>query len=39
MATLLLVALEFVAGTLAHSLALLSDGWHNFTDIPTLILS
>jgi cobalt-zinc-cadmium efflux system protein len=38
-ATLLLVALEFVAGTLAHSLALLSDGWHNFTDIPTLILS
>jgi cobalt-zinc-cadmium efflux system protein len=38
-ATLVLVAVEFVAGTLAHSLALISDGWHNFTDIPTLVLS
>lgn len=34
-ATLALVATEFVAGMLAHSLALISDGWHNFTDIPT----
>lgn len=34
-----MVATEFVAGTLAHSLALISDGWHNLTDVPTLILS
>lgn len=38
-ATLALVATEFVAGTLAHSLALLSDGWHNFSDVPSLALS
>jgi cobalt-zinc-cadmium efflux system protein len=38
-ATVVLVAVEFVAGTLAHSLALISDAWHNFTDIPTLVLS
>jgi cobalt-zinc-cadmium efflux system protein len=38
-ATLALVATEFVAGKLAHSLALISDGWHNLTDLPTLILS
>ena len=37
--TLGLVATEFVAGALAHSLALISDGWHNLTDVPTLILS
>lgn len=37
--TLTLVATEFIAGTLAHSLALISDGWHNLTDVPTLILS
>jgi cobalt-zinc-cadmium efflux system protein len=37
--TLGLVATEFVAGSLAHSLALISDGWHNLTDIPTLILA
>ena len=37
--TLALVAIEFVAGVLAHSLALISDGWHNFTDIPTLVFS
>lgn len=37
--TLALVATEFVAGKLAHSLALISDGWHNLTDVPTLILS
>jgi cobalt-zinc-cadmium efflux system protein len=38
-ATVALVATEFVAGVLAHSLALLSDGWHNFTDVPTLLLT
>jgi len=37
--TLGLVATEFVVGTLAHSLALISDGWHNLTDVPTLVLS
>ncbi len=37
--TVALVATEFVAGTLARSLALISDGWHNLTDVPTLILS
>jgi cobalt-zinc-cadmium efflux system protein len=38
-ATLGLVATEFVAGSLAHSLALVGDGWHNLTDVPTLILA
>ncbi|MBZ5543732.1 MAG: cation diffusion facilitator family transporter [Acidobacteriia bacterium] len=38
-ATVALVATEFVAGALAGSLALLSDGWHNFTDVPTLLLT
>lgn len=37
--TLALVVTEFVAGTVAHSLALVSDGWHNLSDVPTLILS
>lgn len=37
--TLALVAVEFVFGSLAHSLALVSDGWHNLTDVPSLILS
>jgi cobalt-zinc-cadmium efflux system protein len=37
--TLGLVATEFVAGSLAHSLALVGDGWHNLTDVPTLILA
>ena len=37
--TLVLVAAEFIAGHLAHSLALTSDAWHNLTDLPTLILS
>jgi cobalt-zinc-cadmium efflux system protein len=37
--TLALVATEFVVGTLAHSLALISDAWHNLTDVPALILS
>jgi cobalt-zinc-cadmium efflux system protein len=37
--TLALVAAEFISGTMAHSLALVSDGWHKLTDVPTLILS
>ena len=37
--TLGLVATEFVAGSLAHSLALVGDGWHNLTDVPTLTLA
>ena len=37
--TVALVAVEFVVGTLAHSLALISDAWHNLTDVPALILS
>jgi cobalt-zinc-cadmium efflux system protein len=37
--TLALVITEFAAGTLAHSLSLLSDGWHNLADIPTLAFS
>ena len=37
--TAALVATEFLAGIFAHSLALISDGWHNLTDVPTLILS
>jgi cobalt-zinc-cadmium efflux system protein len=37
--TLGLVATEFIAGAAAHSLALVSDGWHNLTDVPTLILA
>ena len=37
--TLCLVITEFVVGHLAHSLALVSDGWHNLTDVPTLIFS
>lgn len=38
-ATLALVAVEFVVGSMSHSLALVSDGWHNLTDVPSLILS
>jgi len=37
--TLGLVATEFIAGALAHSLALVSDGWHNLTDLPSLTLA
>ena len=37
--TLALVITEFVVGHLGHSLALISDGWHNLTDVPTLIFS
>jgi cobalt-zinc-cadmium efflux system protein len=38
-ATLVLVAAEFVAGHVSHSLALTSDAWHNLSDLPTLVLS
>ncbi len=38
-ATLALVVTEFVVGSMSHSLALVSDGWHNLTDVPSLILS
>ncbi len=37
--TLALVATEMVAGRMSHSLALVSNGWHNLTDVPSLILS
>jgi cobalt-zinc-cadmium efflux system protein len=37
--TLALVVIEFVTGHLAHSLALVSDGWHNLTDLPALVLA
>jgi cobalt-zinc-cadmium efflux system protein len=37
--TLVLVAVEFVAGHAGHSLALISDGWHNVTDLPSLGLA
>ncbi len=37
--TLALVAVEFASGTLAHSLALVSDGWHNLADVPIMVLS
>jgi len=37
--TLGLVATEFITGALSHSLALVSDGWHNLSDVPTLALA
>jgi cobalt-zinc-cadmium efflux system protein len=37
--TLALVAVEFITGAMAHSLALIGDGWHNLTDVPTLLFS
>jgi cobalt-zinc-cadmium efflux system protein len=38
-ATLALVTAEFAAGTLGHSIALISDGVHNLTDLPTIAIS
>lgn len=38
-ATVLLVAAELIAGILAHSLALVGDGIHNLSDLPTLLIS
>ncbi|HEX5483412.1 MAG TPA: cation diffusion facilitator family transporter [Terriglobia bacterium] len=37
--TAALVAVEFTAGSLAHSLSLISDGWHNLSDVPTLLFA
>ena len=37
--TLALVIIEFITGHYAHSLALISDGWHKLTDLPTLVLA
>jgi cobalt-zinc-cadmium efflux system protein len=37
--TLLLVAAELAAGYAGHSIALVSDGVHNLTDVPTLVIS
>ncbi len=34
-----LVATEFIAGSIAHSLALTSDAWHNLSDVPSLFLA
>lgn len=39
LATLALVIAEFAAGTLGHSIALVSDGVHNLTDVPTILIS
>jgi len=38
-ATLALVAAEFVAGYAGRSIALVSDAVHNLTDLPTLVIS
>ena len=37
--TLVLVVIEFITGHFAHSLGLISDGWHKLTDLPTLVLA
>ncbi len=39
LATILLVLVELVSGYAAHSVALVSDGIHNLTDVPTLAIS
>lgn len=39
LATLALVIVELAAGTLGHSIALISDGVHNLTDVPTILIS
>ncbi len=38
-ATLVLVAVEFIAAYVGHSIALASDAVHNLTDAPTLVIS
>ncbi|MFQ5696090.1 MAG: cation diffusion facilitator family transporter [Terriglobia bacterium] len=38
-ANLAFVGVEFVAGTLAHSLALITDAVHNLSDLPSMSLS
>ncbi|HEY6292754.1 MAG TPA: cation diffusion facilitator family transporter [Terriglobia bacterium] len=37
--TVVLVVVEFIAGHVGHSLALVSDGWHNLTDLPSMGLA
>lgn len=37
--TIALVAAEFIAGWLGGSIALISDGVHNLTDLPTMLLA
>ncbi len=39
LATFTLVAVEFAAGYVGHSISLISDGIHNLTDVPTLVIS
>lgn len=39
LATLFLVAAEFLGGYLGHSIALLSDAIHNLSDVPTILIS
>ena len=39
LATVALVIAELVGGTLARSMALISDGIHNLSDLPTLFIS
>jgi cobalt-zinc-cadmium efflux system protein len=39
LATFALVMVELVAGYVGHSIALVSDGIHNLTDVPTLVIS
>lgn len=39
LATLTLVVAEFAGGYAGHSIALISDGIHNLTDVPTLVIS
>ena len=38
-ATFALVAVELIAGYAAHSIALISDAFHNLTDVPTMVIS
>jgi cobalt-zinc-cadmium efflux system protein len=38
-ATFALVAVELIAGYAAHSIALISDAFHNLTDVPTIVIS
>ena len=39
LATLVLVAAEFLGGYLGHSLALVSDAVHNLSDVPAILIS
>lgn len=37
--TAALVAVEFITGGFGHSLSLVSDGWHNLSDLPSLFFA